>query len=165
MPSKRTNTAQVAAGLFDRGFNCAQSVLASFTPRLGISRRKALKLASMLGGGVARRGQVCGAVSGGLLALGLGCGADEPAGKEAAYALGQDFLTRFEGRYGSLLCAELLDGNISTPEGRRLLHERGAFARLCPNYVHHAAEIVEQLLMEMDDDPAKSELGRNQADP
>ena len=154
MPGKETSPAQEAADLFDFSFNCAQSVLAAFTPRFSIPRRKALKLASMLGGGVARRGQVCGAVSGGLLALGLGRGADDPAGKEAAYALGQVFLARFEERHGSLLCAELLDGDISTLEGRRLLRERGAFDRLCPTYVRHAAEIVEQLLMDKDDDPA-----------
>lgn len=133
---------------FDANFNCAQAVFAAFAPQWGLTEEQALKLASPFGGGVARRGQVCGAVSGGLMALGLARGAHDPLGKEAAYQLGQDFLRRFEALHGSLLCRELLKVDISTPAGHQQARDQGLFTRLCPLFVGDAARIVEEMLDE-----------------
>jgi C_GCAxxG_C_C family probable redox protein len=140
------NPSEIAASLFSRDFNCAQSVLASFAPQLGMDESSMLKLASPFGGGVARRGHICGAVTGGLMVLGLARGTDNPAGKEDAYNLGQEFLHRFESRHGSILCGELLGVNIGTDEGRQQAHETGMFKTLCPKFVGDAVEIVEAML-------------------
>jgi C_GCAxxG_C_C family probable redox protein len=137
---------EAAVNRFRQNFNCAQSVLVAFAPQLGIHESQALKLASPFGGGVARRGQTCGAVTGALMAIGLAQGADTPAGKEDAYRLGQEFLQRFESRHGSILCRELIDCDISTPEGRQQAREKGAFTTRCPLFVRDAAEIVQAML-------------------
>ena len=76
---------------------------------------------------MSRRGEVCGAVTGALMALGLAQGADTPAGKEKAYQLGQDFLQRFEIKHGTILCRELIDSDISTPEGHQQARASGVF--------------------------------------
>ena len=143
-----TNPSEIALACFRQNFNCAQSVLVAFAPQLGLDESQALKIASPFGGGVARRGQVCGAVTGGLMALGLAQGADTPAGKEDAYRLGQEFLQRFESRHATILCRELLGCDISTPAGRQQAGERGVFTSLCPLFVGHAAEIVQAMLSE-----------------
>jgi len=143
-----TNPAETAVGRFRQNFNCAQSVLVAFSPELGLDESWALKLASPFGGGVARRGQVCGAVTGALMVLGLAHGADTPAGKEAAYRLGQEFLQRFESRHAAILCRELLGCDISTPEGFQQAHGQGVFTALCPLFVGDAAEIVQGMLAE-----------------
>lgn len=49
---------------FENGFNCSQVVLSSFTSELELPQEQALRLASPFGGGMARRGEVCGAVNG-----------------------------------------------------------------------------------------------------
>ena len=141
-----TNPPDIAVTRFDQDFNCAQSVLAAFAPQLGMDENQALKLASPFGGGVARRGQICGAVTGALMALGLAQGADNPAGNEDTYRLGQEFLQRFESKHGSLLCRELIDCDISTPEGLQQAREKGIFAARCPLFVRGAAEIVQDML-------------------
>ncbi len=143
-----TTTPGKAVARFRQDFNCAQSVFVAFAPRLGLNESQALKLASPFGGGIARRGQTCGAALGGLMALGLALGADTPAGKEAAYRLGQEFLQRFESRHGSLLCRDLLGVDISTPEGHQSAREQGVFKSICPRFVQAAAEIVEEMLAE-----------------
>jgi C_GCAxxG_C_C family probable redox protein len=140
------NSSQTAVALFGRKFNCAQSVFAAFSSQLGMDESRMLKLASPLGGGIARRGQVCGAVTGALLALGLARGSDTPDGKEAAYRLGQEFLQRFETRHGTLLCRELLGCDISTEPGRRQAQDNNLFTTLCPQFVGDAAEIVQSML-------------------
>jgi C_GCAxxG_C_C family probable redox protein len=142
------NPADTAAARLDQGFNCAQSVLAAFAGQLGLDESRALKLASPFGGGVSRRGEVCGAVSGALMVLGLAQGADTPAGKESAYLLGQDFLQRFEARHGTILCRKLIDCDISTPEGLQQARSRGVFKALCPRFVRNATEIAQALLVE-----------------
>lgn len=143
-----TNPSEIAIARFRQNFNCAQSVLVAFAPQMGLDESQALKIASPFGGGVARRGQICGAVTGALMALGLAQGADTPAGKEDAYLLGQEFLQRFESRHATILCRELLDCDISTPEGRQQARERGVFTTQCPLFVRHAAEIVQAMLSE-----------------
>jgi len=142
------NPADTAAARLDQGFNCAQSVLAAFAGQLGLDESRALMLASPFGGGVSRRGEVCGAVSGALMVLGLAQGADTPAGKESAYLLGQDFLQRFEARHGTILCRKLIDCDISTPEGLQQARSRGVFKALCPRFVRNATEIAQALLVE-----------------
>ena len=62
---------EVAMEKFVAGYNCAQSVLYAFGPELGLDGEISLKLATGLGAGMGRRGEVCGAVTGGILALGL----------------------------------------------------------------------------------------------
>jgi C_GCAxxG_C_C family probable redox protein len=148
MKPAMTNPTETAVDRFRQNFNCAQSVLVPFSPQLGLDESQVLKLASPFGGGVARRGQVCGAVTGALMALGLAQGADTPAGKEDAYRLGQEFLQRFESRHATILCRELLDYDISTPEGRQQAREQGVFTALCPLFVGDAAEIVQGMLAE-----------------
>ena len=106
----------------------------------------ALKLASPFGGGVARRGELCGAVTGALLALGLARGADKPAGKEEIYRLSQEFMRLFEEKHSSLLCRDLIDCDISTPAGYQSAAEKRVFTTICPGLVRDAAEIVQTLL-------------------
>ncbi len=140
---------QIAAAYFKEGFSCSQSVLAALAPDLGLDRETALRVAGAFGGGMARMGQTCGAVSGALMVLGLEHSqtqAGDKQAKEEMYALAREFIKRFEARNGSILCRELLGDDISTPEGMRAIREKGLFTSQCPKLVRDAVEIVEQLL-------------------
>jgi C_GCAxxG_C_C family probable redox protein len=141
-----TEPTETAASRFDQGYNCAQSVLSAFATQLAIPEDLALRLASPFGGGVARRGHICGAVSGALMALGAGRGADLPAKKEETYRLGQELLKAFEDRRGTLLCRELIGFDLSTPEGWQQAKEKGVFKTICPGVVRDAVEITQVLL-------------------
>jgi C_GCAxxG_C_C family probable redox protein len=138
--------AETAVHVFDQSFNCSQSVFSAFAARFGLDRQTALKLASPFGGGFSRQGEICGAVTGALLVLGLGRGADTPAGKEGIYRLSQEFMRLFEQKHNSLLCRNLIDCDISTPEGWQKAKEAGKFTTTCPLLVRDAAEIIQNLL-------------------
>ncbi len=135
-----------AAAYFDRSFNCSQSVFAAFAAQAGLDEKTALRLASPFGGGFARQGEVCGAVTGALLALGLARGAEVPAGKGTIYPLCQEFLHRFQAAHGSLLCRELIGCDIGTPEGYQAATDKGVFKSVCPLLVRDAVEIADSLL-------------------
>ncbi len=138
-----TTPAELAAGYFNETFNCSQSVFAAFAPQLGIPEKVALKLGSPFGGGFARQGEVCGAVTGALLALGLAKGAEVPAGKGDIYRIGQELLDEFKSRHGSLLCRELIGCSIATAEGYEAAAEKGVFRTICPALVRDAVELVQ----------------------
>jgi C_GCAxxG_C_C family probable redox protein len=139
-----------AAALFSEEYNCAQSVFWSFADALGLDPDTALRIASGFGGGVARRQEICGAVAGGVMVLGLRCGRGEseaPEANDAARARIEDFLSRFEARHGSILCRDLLEGcDIGTEAGREAFEARGLHERTCTPCVRSAVEIVAELL-------------------
>ena len=58
-------------------------------------------------------GEVCGALSGGALAIGLLYGQDE---EEAVTYLTEQFMHRFEERNGAIRCRDIIGFNINTIE-------------------------------------------------
>ncbi|UCG50222.1 MAG: C_GCAxxG_C_C family protein [Phycisphaerales bacterium] len=136
-----------AGELFRRGHSCSQAVFSAFAPDYGIDCASALKLAGGFGGGMGRLGEVCGAVSGALMVIGLRHGAVEPADKKAKehnYEMVRRFVEKFKGRNGSIICRELLGFDMSTPEGKAAAGRPGSFDR-CPDLVKDAVEILEQM--------------------
>lgn len=131
--------------LFDQDYACSQSVLAPFSEKLGLKKELALKIANGFGGGIARRQEVCGAVAGAVMAIGLKYGMSEP-GDKAAYQKTYDtvnaFCARFEEKYGTLLCREIVKCDMVTA------NETGITTTLCRQVVISAAQILMDLLEE-----------------
>ena len=75
-----------AIKLFKEGYNCAQSVFLAFNDVMGLDEKTALKLSSSFGGGIARLREVCGAVSGMCMVLGVLYGYDSPTDMESKKA-------------------------------------------------------------------------------
>ncbi len=133
---------------FDNGFNCSQAVFSAYAESLGLSRQDALRVAASFGGGIGRSGNTCGVVTGALMALGLRYGATEPdqQAKERMYAIAQEFMARFTARHGSVICRELVQADISTPEGRQAMRERNTHASVCSGLVEDAVAILDEML-------------------
>jgi C_GCAxxG_C_C family probable redox protein len=138
-----------AESLFREGFSCSQSVLMAFAPGLGMEERQAALVASAFGGGMARHGWTCGALTGALMALGLHGGhtsAQDNATKDALYARVQAMVARFEERHGSTACRQLTGANMLDPAERQAATDRGVFTTLCPQLVRTAATLVTEEL-------------------
>jgi C_GCAxxG_C_C family probable redox protein len=141
-----TKPADKAEQVFREKFNCAQAVFSAFAAQHGLDEKAALRIGAAFGGGISRRGETCGAVTGGLMALGLGRSTAEPEDKERMYSLGQEFMRRFAEKHGTLRCRELIDCDLSTPEGVQKAHDSGVTTTVCTGLVRDAAEIVEEIL-------------------
>jgi C_GCAxxG_C_C family probable redox protein len=59
------------AQFYDQFSGCSQSVLLALQEGLGVGDRESFRAATVLSGGVARRGETCGALLGALMAVGL----------------------------------------------------------------------------------------------
>jgi len=144
-----THIRDLAASRFEAGYNCSQSVFSAFAERLDLPVETALKIAAPFGGGIGRLGEVCGAVSGALMALGLHAGhtaAQDPEAKERTYRMARAFAAEFQRRHGCLTCRELLGCDIGTPEGQQQAREAGLFKQRCPAFVSDAAEIAAAMM-------------------
>jgi len=137
---------QTALTRFSQGFSCSQSVFSAFAAQFGIAEDLALKIASPFGGGVARQGEVCGAVTGALMVIALKHGTITPEKKEEIYKISQEFIHRFEEKHGSIICRKLVGYDIRIPEEHQKAREKKAFDKNCPGLVKDAAEIVKSLI-------------------
>ncbi len=140
-----------AKSLFSQGFSCSQSVLAPLAESRGVDTELALRISAAFGGGMARSGGTCGAVSGAVMAIGLEHGrisADDLEAKSRCYDVGEEYLKRFRAREGATACRDLLGYDLSKPEDARQAREEGLFSSLCPRLVATAVELAEQLLGE-----------------
>lgn len=138
-----------AAKCFDEGFNCCQAVFSTYSEQLGLDRETALKISSPFGGGIARMGDTCGAVTGALMLIGLKEGkylAEDDEAKDKCYRLSQEFIGRFKELYGSTICREILSCDLSTENGQKFAKEHNLTKTLCPGFVRDATRIVENLL-------------------
>ena len=137
--------AEDAVSMFKEGFNCSQAILSTYGQELGVDKTTALKISAPFGGGMARMGETCGAVTGAFMVIGLKYAKDKES-KEKLYGLVNKFAEEFKLRNGSILCKELLGCNIGTPEGMKAVKEKGLIDTLCPKLVKDAAEILEEIL-------------------
>ena len=141
---------EYAAELFVKGYNCAQSVAVAFCDVTGLSEDFSAKMVSSFGGGMGRMREVCGAVSGMLMVLGLVYGYDTPgddAAKRAQYQDVQHLAQVFREQCGSIICREILKNPPSdpTPSPRTAEYYR---TRPCARMVASAAGILDQYIRE-----------------
>ena len=148
-----TTSSDRATEKFLSGYNCAQSVLWSFSEEVGLEPETALKISCGFGAGIARRQETCGAVTGGIMVLGLRHGRGENQDRtatEETYAKAGELMRRFEARHGTCNCRQLLDGcDLATDEGRRAFKDRDHLNRTCRACVKTVVEILEEMGSEM----------------
>ena len=137
-----------------RSFNCAESVLIGVnreSPLLGFNP-SCMKIASVLGGGVVGFREICGAVSGGVVSLGLllGTSGDEDVGdfkskRTHSRELVKAYLQEFTDCWGSVRCGYLLEMD----EGKRIpsgkLRPEGPPEKLCDEYVDWSTKKIGEI--------------------
>jgi C_GCAxxG_C_C family probable redox protein len=138
-----------AVALFRQGFSCSQAVLGVFAGDYGLDRTTAFRISQGFGAGIAYTDEICGAVSGAVMVIGLRYGrtrAEDIAARDKTYAVVTEFLQEFEKRSGSVSCTGLLGYNLSVPEQAAEAKEKKIIPARCPEFVRSAVEIVEGLV-------------------
>lgn len=138
------------AGFRDMGaehLNCAQAVVRFATDLLG-AEQDSVVLARYFGGGMTRMGEVCGALSGAALSLGLRdrCrGLSWPDGTSPDTRGLQELFARFEAEFGALTCRELIGYVTQTPEGYERFKADDKYVS-CESYVSWACDQLRDIL-------------------
>ncbi len=149
----------MATELFKKGYNCSQSVFAAFSDETGLDFNTALKISSSFGGGMGRLREVCGAVSGMFMVVGIKYGYTDPSDKNLKtehYRVIQNLAGQFEKENGSIICRELLGLSVKNdnpvPEDRT---DSYYSKRPCVELVEQAARILDEYIL------SKSMEGKN----
>ncbi len=139
----------LAVSYFYQGYNCAQATALAFLEEMGCEKQDLVKLASSFGGGMGIQ-EVCGALTGALMAIGMIKGYDDPQNKEAKtnhYELIRTISARFEKENGSIICRELLEDLERNPRPTTQTPPKK-----CEYFVRYAASIVEDILQTQNGD-------------
>ena len=127
--SKYLEKAELLRNSEERHYNCAQSVLIPFAGEAGLDEEQAYKIASGFGSGM-KTGNVCGAISGGAMVLGL-LGKDSPENMQRLF---REVKERHEGQTD---CKDLLALNA---------REGGGKKPHCDNMVYEVISVVEEII-------------------
>lgn len=144
------NRVETALSQFDSGFNCAQSVLYSFCDDLNLDKDTALKISSGFGGGMGRKEEVCGAVTGGIMVIGSkfgGASAGDKENTETAYTGTRELMDHFTAVHGTYICRKLIkDCDLTTEAGQRAFRELDLKNRVCNKCITTVVNKLEEIL-------------------
>ncbi|MFW9802475.1 MAG: C-GCAxxG-C-C family protein [Candidatus Thorarchaeota archaeon] len=126
--------------------HCAQAIFATYGEHLGSGKvdfETCMKISSAFSGGVARTGNICGAINGALMVLGLKYGGSpmEARVNEAAVKL----MDEFKALNGTIFCRELIDHDLLSDDDVKRAFEVGAFKN-CSKFVEDVSKILDRML-------------------
>jgi C_GCAxxG_C_C family probable redox protein len=143
MPSSLSNKATNV--IQERKGSCSQAIFTAYGEHLSLGKvdyDTCMKIASAFSGGIAGTGNVCGALSGALMAIGLKYGG---ANATKADEVARKFLDEFKSLHGTILCREFIDHDLFTDEDVKHAFQTGAFNN-CDKFVEDAALLLDKLL-------------------
>lgn len=120
------NKGEQAVAYHKQGYNCAQAVIMAFAPEMDISEGQAARMGQALGAGVGQMREVCGAVTGAAVVLGMVRGMERAPTldeKKVFYRRMRDLGEAFEAKHKTSQCMQLLgiqtrDDPMPPPEDR-----------------------------------------------
>ena len=140
---------------------CTQAVLGAFRQVLGdkVVTEAVFKAGCGMCGGVANTGNACGAVSGGVMVIGLFSGRDEANWGDGdrmfhTFRMGQKLTQHFKEKYWSVDCRDIQEKlmgrafNTNYKEELEAFEAAGGHDKHCPQVVRTAAEKVMEVLLE-----------------
>jgi C_GCAxxG_C_C family probable redox protein len=150
MPQLMPPVSDEAARLFSSGLNCAQSVLKSVTEARGMSCPSCIPgVALAMGGGVAHSGQICGAILGGVMAVGLAVDRTSSGSpvekKQEAYRHAVHLVSGFEAEFGAQDCSALLGFAWDEPDAIERFKKDNFGMKRCTPFVRWAAEEADRI--------------------
>src|SRR5512145_2615720 len=141
-------TVEKAQEHHNAGFNCAEAVLLATCETTGCHCECIPRIATGLGGGVGSQGELCGALTGGVLTLGLLYGrdrADEIEKKEAVRGRTAQFVRQFAEKNGAIRCRDILGVELNTEAGNREYQAQNLKQECCAVAIRNAVRILLEL--------------------
>lgn len=137
--------------IFPEKYNCAQTVLRMILVEKDIYFPEVPWVAAGFGGGIGRRGEMCGAITGAIMAIGILHSQEfkDPAKhRGTTYNSVQEFIDKFSKKHDTSICNDLIGIDITNPEQRKQASESGTFKTICPPFVETAIQIVLEMFPE-----------------
>jgi C_GCAxxG_C_C family probable redox protein len=140
---------ELAVESFRSGLNCSQSVVMAYAEEMNFDRNLALSISCGFGGGMGRLQETCGAATGAFMVMGIHyCRmySDNKERKETTYAAIQKFSKEFTVLHGTMNCMELINVDLKTEDGHRILKESNLSENVCEKCILDSIKITENIL-------------------
>ncbi|MFW9930664.1 MAG: C-GCAxxG-C-C family protein [Candidatus Thorarchaeota archaeon] len=129
-----------AIELFKSGYICAEAVSKAVLSYMDYDSETICGVATGFGGGISRQGQVCGALSGGIISIGavVNKGFRKPEQieiKNQVYEKVQTLYKKFESNFGSVICKNLTNCDLTKESGRKKFSENNVEEKVCNKLV------------------------------
>jgi C_GCAxxG_C_C family probable redox protein len=141
--------AEEAVTLLQQGFGCAQVVFSVFAPDFGIDRDTALRISQGFSAGMSRTDNICGALSGAIMVIGLRYGsprADDIEAKNKTFTAVAELLQKFKKLHDSVDCTDLLGYNLSDQQQLAEAMKNKVMPARCPGFIRDAVAILEAMV-------------------
>jgi C_GCAxxG_C_C family probable redox protein len=149
MMISKDETLKIADTSAENGFLCSEAVLMAINASLGIENELIPKIATGFGAGVARSGELCGALSGGIIALGMVFGRSKDEGGLSGpdiYWFSGELVSRFRDKYGEVQCPKLLGLDLGIQEDYDEYRRLNMWGNQCRQYILEATGIVYDII-------------------
>ena len=124
-------------------------MLYAFREESDLSEETALKITCGLGAGMGRKEEVCGAVTGGILVLGMRHGRGSKGDRSAmelTFLKTRELMDQFAKKHGTFICRKLLNGcELTSEEGQKYFKENDLLKKICTPCVQSVVEILENI--------------------
>jgi C_GCAxxG_C_C family probable redox protein len=135
-------TIKYSRQLFDKGYGCAEAVLISVAEFKNMKSDLIPRIASGFCGGIAKTNGMCGAVSGGVMAISMIHGRDtENDSQEIINSKIQKFIEEFKLAFHETGCTNLTRCDLSTKEGMEKFKANNLHMK-CAGFVETATELT-----------------------
>jgi len=140
-------TGKKAQELFASGFFCAESVLKAVSMENGIDATILPAIATGFCGGMSRHAEMCGAVTGGIMGLGLIFGRNTVEDKtQNCYEAVTEFLKAFKEFHGSLNCKDLIGYDLGVAEELEQFRKENPEYEKCVRFSMDAASMAQETI-------------------
>jgi len=145
----KEETIQRSMKYVDEGFLCVEAVLKTLADLKGLQSEYIPAIASGMAAGVARTSQICGAVTGAILGLGLWFGRSEPVQSERRpYWYSREFIERWNTTHPNTNCTGMLGVDLDTSEGYAEFGKENMWENKCKRYIREAVGLAYDILVE-----------------
>ena len=130
-----------ALELYNSGYNCAQAVVCAFCGAKNIDFDTVMKIAAPFGRGITAGRELCGAVSGMCMAVGMMCAGQcgDPIAQANVICVTHALVEKFRQQFHSITCRELLE------------RQSESCTVQCTEFIEYAARILAEQLKKHDD--------------
>ncbi len=144
------NSKEVSAvNLFKNNFNCAQSVLLTYSKDFNLEDKVGQGISCGFGGGMGRLQETCGAVTGAFMVIGLFNNnkySEIKDIKENAYKMIKEFDRKFKEIYNTTSCKLLLNCDLNTEEGQEYVKANNLHEKVCEKCIIDSVKILEKMI-------------------
>ena len=145
----RDETVDLAALKAEEGWLCSEAVLQALAEALNVSSELIPKIATGFTAGIGRSGEVCGAVSGAILGLGLKYGRNDlvetPPGRRSHW-FATELIQAINEKYGAVTCAGVLGLDLKDPGNLETYYKLDHWNTTCRELIKETTALAWDLL-------------------